>query len=78
MDAIRKDPSARVEQIKQFETSSKGPEDPCSVVVVCRRGNDSQLAVQLLQEVDPSLNVRDIRGGLHAWARDIDPDFPVY
>ena len=78
MDALQKDPSAKVEQIKQFETSSDSQEDPCSIVVVCRRGNDSQLAVQLLQETDSSLNIRDIRGGLHAWARDIDPEFPVY
>ena len=78
MDVLRRDPAARVEQIKQSEASPDGQDQPCCVVVVCRRGNDSQTAVQLLQEIDANLNIRDIRGGLHAWATDIDPQFPVY
>lgn len=47
------------------------------VFVVCRRGNDSQLAVRHLAE---KLNVisRDLKGGLHAWTRWIDKDFPIY
>lgn len=75
---MKKDPSALVEQIKQQLASSGIPLDTSPVVVVCRRGNDSQLAVQLLHEMDSNLNIRDIRGGLHAWARDVDSLFPVY
>lgn len=47
------------------------------VFVVCRRGNDSQLAVRHLAE---RLNIksRDLIGGLHAWTRCIDKDFPIY
>ncbi|KAL6606715.1 hypothetical protein ACP70R_042368 [Stipagrostis hirtigluma subsp. patula] len=45
--------------------------------VVCRRGNDSQRAVQLLRERG-FLSAKDIIGGLQSWARDVDPDFPVY
>ncbi|XP_076442947.1 adenylyltransferase and sulfurtransferase MOCS3-like [Babylonia areolata] len=82
-DAVKRDPSAQVEQIKQFassslSSSSNSPADPMPVVVVCRRGNDSQLAVQLLQKVTSDLTFRDVRGGLHAWSRDVDPTFPVY
>ncbi|KAK7103886.1 adenylyltransferase and sulfurtransferase MOCS3-like isoform X2 [Littorina saxatilis] len=76
INTVKKDPSALVEQIKRQLASSGIPLDTSPVVVVCRRGNDSQLAVQLLH--DSNLNIRDIRGGLHAWARDVDSLFPVY
>lgn len=52
------------------------------VYVVCKLGNDSQKAVQLLEkmsgeEVD-GITVKDISGGLMAWAKMIDPSFPRY
>ena len=78
-----------------------------SVFVVCRRGNDSQIAVDILKSLLASMKtdfdgrrdegasggdgmtleadtiesisgIRDITGGLHAWTRRIDPNFPVY
>lgn len=50
------------------------------VVVVCRRGNDSQLAVEKLEEAwkGRGVKVRDVRGGLEAWAKTVDPTFPTY
>ena len=45
---------------------------------VCRRGNDSQRAAVLLRELLPGARVRDVIGGLRAWARHIDSSFPVY
>ncbi|XP_051867285.1 adenylyltransferase and sulfurtransferase MOCS3 isoform X1 [Pristis pectinata] len=52
------------------------------VYVICKQGNDSQKAVRILQEMLNnelcSLSVKDIRGGLMAWARMIDPAFPQY
>lgn len=49
------------------------------VVVICRRGNDSQLAVEKLRQAwSETVKVRDVRGGLEAWARTVDPDFPTY
>ncbi|XP_041928601.1 adenylyltransferase and sulfurtransferase MOCS3 [Alosa sapidissima] len=52
------------------------------VYVVCKQGNDSQKAVQILeklsgQEVD-CVSVKDICGGLMAWAQKIEPSFPQY
>lgn len=49
-------------------------------MLLCRRGNDSQHAVKKLK-VDSSMDgieVKDISGGLHAWATEVDPKFPVY
>ncbi|XP_062584321.1 adenylyltransferase and sulfurtransferase MOCS3-like isoform X2 [Saccostrea cucullata] len=50
------------------------------VYVVCRRGNDSQIAVQKLKNhfKSDSIHFKDITGGLYAWAKHIDTNFPVY
>ncbi|XP_071428774.1 adenylyltransferase and sulfurtransferase MOCS3 [Pithys albifrons albifrons] len=52
------------------------------VYVVCKLGNDSQKAVKVLQELPAkefgSVLVKDIKGGLMAWATKIDPTFPQY
>jgi adenylyltransferase/sulfurtransferase len=75
---MRRDPAEQLEKIRQFADSDVKNSNASNVIVVCRRGNDSQTAVELLQALDNSLSVKDIRGGLHAWAKDIDHDFPVY
>ena len=50
------------------------------LIFLCRRGNDSQIAASKLKEAmaEEGVRVRDVTGGLHAWARDVDKDFPVY
>ena len=52
--------------------------------VVCRRGNDSQLAVRKLKDQSDSLfgavavEIKDIVGGLTEWSNTIDQTFPKY
>lgn len=49
------------------------------VVVICRRGNNSQLAVEKLRQAwSKKIKVCDVRGGLESWARTVDPEFPTY
>ncbi|XP_042630272.1 adenylyltransferase and sulfurtransferase MOCS3-like isoform X2 [Cyprinus carpio] len=52
------------------------------VFVVCKLGNDSQKAVQLLEKMSgleiEQIAVKDVIGGLMAWAKRIDPTFPQY
>lgn len=48
------------------------------VFCVCRRGNDSQIAVDFLQRKFPMITFKDIKGGLHAWHYKIDKNFPIY
>lgn len=48
------------------------------VCVICRRGNDSQRGVIKLKETFKQIHLCDLKGGLHAWARDLDESFPVY
>lgn len=50
------------------------------IYVVCRVGNDSQVAAQKLKELGLDRNgerfVGDIDGGLRAWRKDVDPTLP--
>ncbi len=46
------------------------------IVVVCRRGNDSQLAVDFLRKRD--IKCIDLIGGILAYADRIDPTLPKY
>ncbi|KAJ5485506.1 Adenylyltransferase and sulfurtransferase uba4 [Penicillium diatomitis] len=58
-------------------TDSKEP-----VYVVCRLGNDSQLAVQRMKELGLGRGgqrfIGDIQGGLRAWREQVDPEWPEY
>lgn len=60
-------------QVRQLLIATTEP-----IYVVCRRGNDSQLAVKRLQALCEKSAPRDVIGGLHAWTRCIDPMFPMY
>ncbi|OSC98554.1 hypothetical protein PYCCODRAFT_1439250 [Trametes coccinea BRFM310] len=48
------------------------------IYVVCRLGNDSQLAVDALREAGRVGVVKDLVGGLRAWAKEVDSNFPIY
>ncbi|EFJ41079.1 hypothetical protein VOLCADRAFT_68613, partial [Volvox carteri f. nagariensis] len=47
------------------------------VVVLCRRGNNSQRVVARLAGVLGAEGVTDMLGGYAAWAREVDPDMPL-
>ncbi|XP_060938628.1 adenylyltransferase and sulfurtransferase MOCS3 [Limanda limanda] len=68
----------RISQLKQQTAGDRRP----PVYVICKLGNDSQKAVQLLEEMSgsevDSITVKDIRGGLTSWSKKIDPTFPQY
>lgn len=48
--------------------------------MLCRCGNDSQKAVEILNENKSNMNLSffDIAGGLYAWNEYIDNTFPLY
>ena len=52
------------------------------VIYVCRKGNDSLVAARklrsIIKESGKEVRVRDLRGGLEGWSRDVDPNFPMY
>jgi len=46
--------------------------------VVCRLGNDSQIAADTLREAFPDTKIQDVVGGLRMWSIDVDESFPQY
>ncbi|KAJ5331246.1 hypothetical protein N7476_001029 [Penicillium atrosanguineum] len=58
------------------------PESNEPIYVVCRLGNDSQIAVKKMKELGLDRNgqryIGDIRGGFRAWREQLDPDWPEY
>ncbi|XP_069117421.1 adenylyltransferase and sulfurtransferase MOCS3-like [Argopecten irradians] len=68
------------ESVAKIRSLLPTSEEKPAVIVVCRRGNDSQIAVEKLLKCfkDSDIDIKDIRGGLHAWAKHIDTNFPVY
>ena len=62
---------------KEEEHTGTETASDVSLYVVCRRGNDSQRAVQLLHKMGFT-SAKDSIGGLESWAHDVDPNFPTY
>lgn len=68
----------RISQLKQQMADDHRP----PVFVICKLGNFSQKAVQILEQMSGSevdcITVKDICGGLMAWASKVDLTFPQY
>ena len=54
------------------------PDTEREIYFVCRLGNDSQIAADALRGIAKDSTVKDLVGGLRAWATDVDPNFPIY
>lgn len=65
------------EILRNDEKEESGRGTGTSLYVICRRGNDSQRAVDYLRKAGFS-SAKDIVGGLESWAREVDPEFPAY
>lgn len=64
--------------LRELQEGNASESGSCpSLYVVCRRGNDSQRAVQYLHKMGFT-SAQDIIGGLESWAQDADPNFPTY
>lgn len=70
-----------LEKLDTVRIASKKQELPDAgenlpVYVICRRGNDSQEAVQVLRNAGFN-SVYDITGGLQSWVQEVDATFPT-
>ncbi|KAJ8044323.1 Adenylyltransferase and sulfurtransferase MOCS3 [Holothuria leucospilota] len=75
------DDTSFTEKVKQVSISRGLMDRDISVVVLCRRGNDSQKAIECLKTRMSSeipVTLKDVIGGLSAWSLQVDPDFPQY
>ncbi|XP_067213846.1 adenylyltransferase and sulfurtransferase MOCS3 isoform X2 [Linepithema humile] len=77
---LHKDRSLKLirDNIKKIE--KRHIHGPTDMYLLCRRGNDSQKAVQYLKTLlaEDTLRIKDIIGGIHAWSKKIDSTFPRY
>jgi len=48
------------------------------VVLICHHGVRSAQALSYLRQLLGHQNLLNLRGGLHAWSREVDADFPRY
>lgn len=50
------------------------------IAVICKLGNDSQLAVKMLRDAAPNskATIRDVKNGFAAWKKEVDPSWPDY
>lgn len=68
---------ARERGLWKPETTPSSEAKEC--YILCRFGNDSQLAAQaILDSGNSSIKVKDIKGGLKAWREEVDPEWPDY
>jgi len=70
----------KIEAIEKISDLVEGKQTD-QLILVCRRGNDSQMAVKLLEKNLKNyseLVIKDIIGGLQAWSDKIDNNFPKY
>jgi sulfur-carrier protein adenylyltransferase/sulfurtransferase len=61
--------SGRMDEIEQHKHKE--------VIIMCRSGGRSARACQVLQR-EGFENVKNLTGGINAWAKEIDPTLPVY
>ncbi len=59
----------RLDEIEEYKDQE--------VVCLCRSGSRSSQACNLLEEEGFS-NVKNLKGGINEWAREIDTSLPVY
>lgn len=57
-------------RMQELDTSSE-------IIVICRSGNRSGKACEILEENGFS-NVANLKGGMNEWALKIDPSLPQY
>ena len=65
-----------VDQLKKRLNEIEADKDE-EIVCLCRSGGRSAKACKLLEQ-EGFTNVKNLKGGINQWARDIDNSLPVY
>jgi adenylyltransferase/sulfurtransferase len=76
--AIIKFPDAKVIPIGQLARRKNELDPLIDTVFICKEGLRSILAVNTLREVGYEGRMFNLKDGINAWARDVDPSFPQY
>ncbi|MDD6488852.1 MAG: molybdopterin-synthase adenylyltransferase MoeB [Clostridia bacterium] len=76
--AIVKFPDAKVIPIGQLARRQNELDPDVDTVFICKEGKRSILAVNTLREAGYKGKMYNLKDGINAWARDVDPSFPQY
>lgn len=81
LERILPSPGIKAYQLDKLSTIALNTEhkifNEISIHTICRHGNDSQTAAKILSDYY-KCSIGDIKGGIDAWRRDVDPTFPDY
>ena len=81
---ISRDPEASIDRLEDAINTDPNLTDSKPLYLICRYGNDSQLAAHMFRDLPrsrPGARYQfrgDIAGGLRAWRMAVDPEFPDY
>lgn len=81
---ISRDPETSLDRLDDATKDNPGIVDGMPLYLICRFGNDSQLAAKKFKDLsrfqpDDKYDLKgDISGGLRAWRESVDPGFPEY
>lgn len=64
--------------MKKLKQTIPDVTEDSEILVLCRHGNESQVATRLLKDEFKIDNVKDIQGGYFAYIDNIDPSIPKY
>ncbi|MEX0967415.1 MAG: rhodanese-like domain-containing protein [Bacteroidia bacterium] len=70
--------SSRLIPMSKLMTSVDEIKGEKPVVMYCHHGNRSKAATAFLEKQRPEVAFLNLKGGIHAWAEEVDPNMPVY
>jgi adenylyltransferase/sulfurtransferase len=74
---VSKLPGAELIPLGELAANLSKLDSAQEIVLFCRSGSRSARALQLLTSAG-FRKVKNLRGGINAWAREVDPEMPVY
>jgi len=64
--------------MNQIITQKEKIQSDKPVIIYCRSGNRSAVVIQALEQRFGFTNLYNLKGGILAWSREIDPSVPEY
>ncbi|MDR0855996.1 MAG: rhodanese-like domain-containing protein [Clostridiales bacterium] len=76
--AISKFPNAKYIPLGQIARRIEEFDPQIDTVFLCKIGQRSVYAIRALQEAGYTGKLYNLKDGVNAWAREIDPSLPIY
>ena len=76
--AICQLPGSKLIPLGEIPKRTAEIDSEAEVVVICHHGFRSAQAIQFLSQRFGFTNLINLKGGIHAWAQQVDPEMAVY